>query len=38
MDSYKMELVFHASGERFPDNKLSSFTNFSPEQVNLEGQ
>ena len=33
-----MELVSNASGELFPDKKLSSFTNFLPEQVNLEGQ
>ena len=33
-----MELVSKASGELFPDNTLSSFTNFLPEQVNSEGQ
>ena len=33
-----MELVSNASGEMFPDNTLSSFTNFLPEQVNFEGQ
>ena len=38
MDSFTIELVSNASGELFPDNTLSSFTNFSPEQVNLEGQ
>ena len=38
MDSFTIELVSNASGELFPDNALSSFTNFSPEQVNLEGQ
>ena len=32
-----MELVSNASGELFPDNTLSSFTNFLPEQINLEG-
>ena len=31
-------MVSNASGELFPNNTLSSFTNFSPEQVNLEGQ
>ena len=31
-------MVSNDSGELFPDNKLSSFTNFLPEQVNLEGQ
>ena len=38
MDSLTIELVSNASGELFPDNTLSSFTNFLPEQVNLEGQ
>ena len=38
MDSFTIELVSNASGELFPDNKLSFFTNFLPEQVNLEGQ
>ena len=38
MDSFTIELVSNASGELFPDNKLSFFTNFSPEQVNLDGQ
>ena len=37
MDSFTIELVSNASGELFPDNTLSSFTNFLPEQVNLEG-
>ena len=38
MDSFSKELVSNASGELFPDNTLSSFTNFLPEQVNMEGQ
>ena len=38
MDSFTRELVSNASGELFPDNTLSFFTNFLPEQVNLEGQ
>ena len=38
MDSFAIELVSNASVELFPDNTLSSFTNFLPEQVNLEGQ
>ena len=38
MDSFTIELVSNASGELFPDNTLSSFTNFLPEQVNLEVQ
>ena len=38
MESFTIELVCNASGELFPDNTLSSFTNFLPEQLNLEGQ
>ena len=38
MDSFTIELVSNAPGELFPDNTLSSFANFLPEQVNLEGQ
>ena len=38
MDSFTIELVSDASGELFPDNTLSSFTSFLPDQVNLEGQ
>ena len=38
MDSFTIELVSNASGEFFPDNTLSSSTNFLPEQLNLEGQ
>ena len=38
MDSFTIELVSIASSEMFPDNTLSSFTNFLPDQVNLEGQ
>ena len=38
MDSFTIELVSNASGNFFPENTLSSFTNFLPEQVNLEGQ
>ena len=38
MDSFTIELGSNASGELFPDNTLISFTNFLPEQVNLEGQ
>ena len=38
MDSFTKELVSNASGEMSPNNTLSSFTNFLPEQVNLEGQ
>ena len=38
MDSFTIEWVFNASGELFPNNTLSSVTNFLPEQVNLKGQ
>ena len=38
MDSFTIELVSNDSGELFPNNTLSSFTNFLPEQVNLERQ
>ena len=38
MDSFTIELVSNASGELFPNNTLSFFTNFLPEQVNLEEQ
>ena len=38
MDSFTIELVSNAFGEVFPDNTLSSCTNFLPEQVNLEEQ
>ena len=38
MDSFTIELVSNASSELFPDNTRSSFTNFLPDQVNLEMQ
>ena len=38
MDSCTKELVSIASGDLFPDNTLSFFTNFLLEQVKLEGQ
>ena len=38
MDLFTIELVSNTSGELFPDNTLSSFTNFLTEQLNLEGQ
>ena len=38
MDSLTIELVSNASSQLFPNNTLSSFTNFLPEQVNLDGQ
>ena len=38
MDLFTIKLVSNASGEFFPTNTLSSFTNFLPEQIVLEGQ
>ena len=38
MESFTIELVSNASLQHFPSNTLSSFTNFLPEQVNLDGQ
>ena len=38
MESFTIELVSNASAQLFPDNTLSSFTNFLPEKLNLEGQ
>ena len=38
MDSFTIELVSNASSQLFPNNTLSSFTNFLPKQVNLDGQ
>ena len=38
MESFTVELVSNASGELFPEKTLSSFTNFLPEQLKLEGQ
>ena len=38
MESFTKELVSNASTQLFPDNTLSSFTNFLPEQLNLDGQ
>ena len=38
MEPFTIELVSDASAQPFPDNKLSSFTNFLTEQLNLDGQ
>ena len=38
MELFTKELVSIASAQLFPDNTLSSFTNFLPEQLNLDGQ
>ena len=38
MESFTIELVSNASAQLFPDNTLSSFKNFFPEQLNLDGQ
>ena len=37
MESFTIELVSNASVQLFSDNTLSSFTNFLPEQLNLDG-
>ena len=38
MDSLTIELVSNASSQLFPNNTLSSLTNFLPDQANLDGQ
>ena len=38
MESNKIESVSNASAQLFPDNTVSSYTNFSPEQPNTDGQ
>ena len=38
MISYTVELVSNASFDCYPNNTLSSFTNFLPELINLEGE
>ena len=38
MESFTIELVSNASAQLFSDNTLSSFTNFLPDQLNLDGQ
>ena len=38
MDSFTIKLVSNASSQLFPNNTLSSITNFLPEQANLDGQ
>ena len=38
MVSFTIELVSNGSAQLFPDNTLSSFTNFIPKQLNLDGQ
>ena len=38
MESLTTELVSNASAQFFPDKTLSSFRNFLPEQLNLDGQ
>ena len=38
MELFTIELVSNLSAQLFPDNTLSSFTNFLPEQMKLEGQ
>ena len=38
MDSFTIELVSSASFNCYPNNSLSSFTNFLPEQIHLKGE
>ena len=38
MDSFTIELVSNASFNCYPNNTLSSFTNFLPEQIHLKGE
>ena len=38
MESFTIELISKASAQLLPVNTLSSFTNFLPEQLNLDGQ
>ena len=38
MNSFTVELVSNASFDCYPNNTLSSFTNFLSEQINLEGE
>ena len=38
VESFTIELVSKASAQNFPDDTLSSFTNFLPEQLNMYGQ
>ena len=38
MDSFNIELVSNASFNCYPNNSLSSFTNFLPQQIHLKGE
>ena len=38
MNSFTFELVSNASFNCYPNNGLSSFTNFLPEQIHLKGE
>ena len=38
MDSFTIELVSNASVNCFPNNSLSSFTNFLPKPIHLKGK
>ena len=38
MDSFTIELVSNVSFNCYPNNSLSSFTNFLPEQIHLKGE
>ena len=38
MSSFTIELVSNASFDCYPNNTLSSFTNFLPEQINFDAE
>ena len=38
MNSFSIEQVFNASFNCYPNNSLSSFTKFLPEQIHLKGE
>ena len=38
MESFTIELVSDSSTQQLPNDTVSYFTNFLPEQLNLEGQ
>ena len=38
MELFTLELVSNACEQLFPDKTLSSFTNFPPEELSLDGQ
>ena len=38
MNSFTVELISNASFDCYPNNTMSTFTNFLPEQINLDGE